>query len=335
MTIFLNLKNLLLTPIFVCLLGALFFIGCSEGTQIGAPTSESIGFHGGGGDDGLNISDEELSDEQLRDRERNRNDDDDDSRKDDFQYPKLNFKILRSPSNFSTCVEHGSKGTKQVTADMDIELFSDRLEANMKEMHVWVDSDHQGEADGETNKNKGVTLFSRPSADEIKDFKDDIDFDFTTTAIFAVKVEKQAKGETYTFDAPLPVFAFPVPQNRYDELEGSKSWTANVTTSKGQSYEATITLTKVSETADGVVIKLETFIPQDTDLTLYEDFPVPKRSIYTLDLKEKNVKNIVTLSEYHPDSKNCAGGGNRDRVEATYTLCSKVKDGETTTFPCL
>ena len=68
--------------------------------QIGAPTSESIGFHGGGGDDGLNISDEELSDEQLRDRERNRNDDDDDSRKDDFQYPKLNFKILRSPPIF-------------------------------------------------------------------------------------------------------------------------------------------------------------------------------------------------------------------------------------------
>jgi hypothetical protein len=300
-------------------------VGCSNSSEISG-VDGSLGFSGD------NKEDDELSfSEEERRRGENDDDDDDDDDDPEFVYPALQFQILDGSGSTATCREQGSDGTKKITATMDVTLSRKELKADLIAMRVHVGDDHQGEADGESNKSLGPTIYTRPSKEELdKTKKKNDDWFFTTTAVFANKIEKKTKGHVFEMDPPIPVFGFPANGARYRDLEKRKTWNSKVTSNVHGNFDVTITLIKILERGDEVTLELTTNIPQDQNWEIYEDFPVPVKGTYVINTKEKDVRRIDSLNQFLSSSKNCKG--NRDTVNAKWTLCRKEKDGEVETF---
>lgn len=148
-------------------------------------------------------------------------------------------------------------------------------------------------------------------------------------ALFATSVEKPNAGQIFNFDKPLPIGFWPAAASRYDDLiKGERTWTAKVSGTK--SFTAKITLSYVSTQGDRIILKLTTFIPEDKDRSIYEIFPIPKESIYTINTTQTQIDSSKNTNWFLGDNCN-----NRpEQIVMTYRLCQKVSGAKTESFPC-
>lgn len=244
-----------------------------------------------------------------------------------IEYPNMDF----LGGGITTC-----KGDSLPTrVQFFSKLHQDRLELNMYQASIKAD---KGKAEDEANKkisqNTGVTTFTRPSkVDKVKLLARK--FKFTSYSIFAKSVTKERQGQTYKFSDPLPVFPWPAPASRFEELEkeGPKSWTAQVT--GADNFTVTVTLSFVGASGDEVRVKFQTEIQEDQPGTpnhraRYEAFPIPREAIYTVNGKTRDVRMIENVNWFKGDE--CKGGP--EQIKMTYKICRKSTTGKDEQFPC-
>ena len=242
------------------------------------------------------------------------------------EYPNMDF----LGNGITTC-----KGDSMPTkVQFFSKLHTDKLELNM--YHASIKA-NKGKAEEKANKkiseSTGVTVFQRPTKDEKNEYIKD-GFKWASYAIFAKSVTKERQGQTYEFSKPLPVFPWPGPPSRYDDLkDGPKSWTANVT--GADTFTVTVTLSLDGESGDETRFKLQTEIHEDQPgnpdhRARYEKFPIPREAIYTVNGADRDVKMIQNTSWFNgAECKN-----KPESVTVTYKLCRKTTSNKDDQFPC-
>lgn len=189
----------------------------------------------------------------------------------------------------------------------------------------------QKEATDKIAQNTGSTIYARPSKDEVAALKA-ADFDWAAYAIFAKSVTKQRQGQTYTFDKPLPVFPWPAVASRYKALADApnktKSWSAQVT--GFHSFAVTISLTLKEASADKIVVALQTTITGDDQGKLYEDFPVARDAVYTINPETLVVSGIESTNWFFGDECDKT----KEQIKMVYLVCKRTADGKVDQFPC-
>lgn len=246
------------------------------------------------------------------------NEGDDENETTEVEYPMFEFSAKGSTS----CDGKSYDTTTSIVTN----LSDDDLRINMVAARVSCSGLCQQKADEEIARSIGLTRFSRSSKQDKKSAEDFVDVPF---AIFAGSVTKERTGQTYQFDKPLPVFPWPGAIGSYAKLEeGSMTWKAKV--SGYRSFNASVRISKINAIGDKVVLKFETTISQDRLRQLYEDFPLPREAIYTIDTKTRDIRQINAINWFN--GENC-----NNRPEATqllYRMCKKTKNGKTEIFSC-
>ncbi len=186
----------------------------------------------------------------------------------------------------------------------------------------------QDKANQKIQEKLGQTIYSRISVDERAQYVKD-GYDMQPFAIFAKQAIKTRAGHTFIFSKPLPVFPLPAAPARYEELKkGPKSWTAEV--SGSFNFTVTMTMSFVSITEDIVILQFDTTIPQDTDRSLYELWPLAKSAKYAMNTKALEVLSITSINWYN-DSDSCGGP---ETLTINFQLCKKTVGGVTKDYPC-
>ncbi len=189
----------------------------------------------------------------------------------------------------------------------------------------------QEQATEKIQQNTGITTYSRPSVDEVKALKAG-GFDWASYAIFAKGVTKTRQGQAYTFDKPLPVFPWPAVASRYKALADApgktKSWSANV--AGFHAFAVTISLTLTEATAEKIVVSLHTEISGDDQGKFYEDFPVARDSVYTINPQALLVTRIDNTNLFFGDECNKS----QEQVKMAYLICKRDSEGKVDQFGC-
>ncbi len=178
-------------------------------------------------------------------------------------------------------------------------------------------------------KRNQETTFVRLKGDDLKKAKDD-GLDHVAYAVFASEIRSSA-GRVIKLSKPLPVGVLPASDGRYKDVE-TKTWTANA--SDGTlTYDVSIEVSKVSAGDGQAQMRIVVTIPQAAgDFTLYESWPMPAASTYTIDTKAQSITEVAA------QGKNGDGGQKRctktDTSTTTLTLCDKIVDGETQAGAC-
>lgn len=243
-----------------------------------------------------------------------------------IEYPNMDF----LGNGITTC-----KGdTYPTKVQFYSKLYVEKLELNMYAASLKAD---KGKAEDKANQkisdSTGITNWIRPNKEE-KAKHVAAGFDWASYAIFAKSVTKERQGQTYEFSKPIPVFPWPAPASRFEELEkGPKSWTAKVTGS--DSFTVTVTLTLISTSGDEVRLKLQTEIAEDQPGTpnhrsRYEAFPLPREATYTINAGSRDVRQIENVSWFHGDE--CKG--RPEAVTMNYKLCRKSTSEKDEQFGC-
>lgn len=315
----------------------LAFVGCDSNTKI-QPMDGGIGFTPGKRekkkekDGGKLFDDGEDGGTLFGDGE----DDDDDPGGDVFSDSGEDDQFeVEDPDIVFPAFEFDGRGvatckgdTHPSTAGVTTALNEDTLDINMFRARVDVGSKGQEDADKEMQKSLGLTFYKRVTRDEMQGFKED-GFKNAGYSIFALSVDKTSKQQQFFFDKPLPVYPWPAPNSRFSPLDnGSASWTANVTGHR--QFTATITISKEAETDDSVTLKYALLIHEDTNRVIYEDFPIPREAIYTINTKDRDVRQIVSTSWFNGEKCD-----NRpEEVRMTYKLCKKTTGDKVEDIPC-
>lgn len=244
-----------------------------------------------------------------------------------IEYPNMDF----LGNGITTC-----KGDSLPTkVQFFSKLHQDKLELNMYAASIKADKGKaEDKANQKINQNTGITRFDRPSKEETSKLKSD-GFKFASYAIFSKSVTKERQGQTYNFDKPLPVFPWPAPVSRYEELEksGPQSWTASVT--GADNFSVTVTLSVVSISGDEAKLKLQTEIHEDqpgdpNHRARYEAFPIPREAVYTVNGTARDVRMIENVNWFKGDE--CKG--RPEQITMTYKMCRKSTSSKDEQFPC-
>jgi hypothetical protein len=256
--------------------------------------------------------------------------DDDDDDQGDVEEPevKLDYPSFKYRARGSTTCKGDTYPTgTQIQTSLDdkkmiIDMIAARIECGGK---------CNDKANKEIQKSVAMTTYARtPRSDRKKSDFQDAEF-----AIFGSSVLKQPKNgggdTTFQFDSPLPVFPWPSPPAAYKKLnDGPMTWTAHVTGGP-RNFTAEVTITKVSEDGNEIVLEFLLTIPEDRGgHGWYEDFPMARRSVYRINTDTRDVQQIVVTSWFNGDK--C--GNQAEQVQLTYKVCQKTKDGNTESFPC-
>lgn len=239
------------------------------------------------------------------------------------EYPTLDFK----GKGVVTCKGKSYPLMAQVTSAIDAQ----KLDLNVYSAHISADSGKvEKKANEKISQSLGGTTYARVGKAE-RDALKGQGFDYAAYAVFAKSVTKARTGQVFTFDKPLPVFPWPAPAAKYDELvkAGSKTWTANV--SGAFSSPITITVQRVSGGGDEQVVKFTMTLAADKGSELYEIFPIPKEATFTVNSKAQLVSRIDQTSLFLGD-ENCKGG--RESVHMDYRLCKRTTRSKTEPFSC-
>ncbi len=188
----------------------------------------------------------------------------------------------------------------------------------------------QGRVQSELDKNVSSVEYSLvPVADRSKVTGKDI-------AIFATSSRQAKKGTRFNFSEPLPVYIWPAPAARFEELrkKNSMSWTAKA--SGYRDLVATVTLTYVKVEGSEVTIRLDTSLSfpdgsPDPKGELYEDFPIPKSAEITFDGDRKVVLKSKNENWFYGD-KYC--DEKLGIVKIDYQACTKSIGGKTEDLGC-
>jgi hypothetical protein len=226
------------------------------------------------------------------------------------------------------------KGKVHTTlAKIKTQLDDNNLNINMyyADMILNGKSKGQKQATEKISQNTGITSYVRVPKAEVKPLKDS-GFDYATYAIFAKSVTKQRQGQTYNFDKPLPVFPWPAVASRYKALADApnktKSWSANVT--GFHTFPVTISLTLLEATAEKITVALHTEIGGDNQGNLYEDFPIARDSVYTINPAALLVTRIDATNLFFGDECNKS----LETIKMAYLICQRDSEGKVDQFPC-
>ncbi len=150
-------------------------------------------------------------------------------------------------------------------------------------------------------------------------------------AIFATSSLQVKQDIRFKFSEPLPVYVWPAVAARYDSLRngGPKSWTAIVTGKV--TFEATVTLTYVRGAGNRSTIRLETFIKEDQNGELYQDFPIPKIAEISVDGDRQIVERSKNENVFNGDRR-C--DDKLGVVKMDYEVCIRISPGKIEDFGC-
>ena len=225
-------------------------------------------------------------------------------------------------SGVTTCAGSFYPTTSQFTSTMDAKT----LTLNLTAAQITADSDKvTQQANQQIQQNLGASVYTRVAQDQVQKLS------LPDYAVFATSVTQATQGQSFTFDAPLPVFPWPAPAAVYSDLvaSGSKSWSANVTGSINS--PVTVTLQKVGGDDVTQLIQFTTTIANDTDRSLYQVFPLPRQVTYTVNSQTQDVREVNQLSWFF-GKDNCDDG--EEQITIDYKLCSKTLSGQTTQYSC-
>jgi hypothetical protein len=282
----------------------LCMVACSQGagiTEAPADNSTSAGPAEGG--------DEPLGDSPTEGGE------------EDIVYPQFQF----TGNGPVTCGGDVGMATAGVKTTIDgSQMMLQTLRANM---NCTVEKCEQGQVTAKVQESIGSNHYVRVSDDELDEFADKDDFISGKFAVYAssvsyVKTSNPADKRVFTFDKPLPVFPFPGPASRFDAIKDGATWKAR--TSGHFTMNVTMTM-KVTAANDNLVSVVSTVdIAEDTDRSLYEMFPIPRQSVYTIDPKKRRVTRIEITNWFRGDE--CKG--KPGEVYMNYDLCQVTKGGD-------
>lgn len=178
-------------------------------------------------------------------------------------------------------------------------------------------------------KRNQETTFMRLKGDDLKKAQDG-GLDYVAYAVFAQEI-RTASGRVIKLSKPLPVGILPASDGRYKDAE-TKTWTANASDG-AQTFDVSIEVSQVSASEGEAQMRIVVTIPQAaSDFTLYESWPMPAASTYTIDTKAQSITSIAA------QGKNGDGGQDRcsktDTSTTTLTLCDKIVDGKTQPGAC-
>lgn len=178
-------------------------------------------------------------------------------------------------------------------------------------------------------KRNQETTYVRLKGDALEKEKDD-GLDFVPYAVFAKEI-RSSSGRVIKLSKPLPVGILPASDGRYKEVE-TKTWTASASDG-ALTFEVSIEVSKIDASPGTAQMRIAVNIPQAAnDFTLYESWPMPASSNYTIDTKAQSITQIAA------QGKNGDGGQDRctkkDTSTTTLTLCDKIVDGKTEPGAC-
>lgn len=149
--------------------------------------------------------------------------------------------------------------------------------------------------------------------------------------IFATSSLHVKQDIQFKFSSHLPVYVWPAAAARFDELRtgGPKSWKATVTGKA--TFEATVTMRYVRGAGNRSTIRLETFIKEDVNGELYQDFPIPKIAEITVDGDRQLVERSKNEHLFDGDDR-C--DDTLGIVRMDYEACTRTYPGKVEDFGC-
>lgn len=149
--------------------------------------------------------------------------------------------------------------------------------------------------------------------------------------IFATSSLQVKQDIQFNFSSPLPVYVWPAAAARFDILKtgGPKTWKA-LATGKS-SFEVTVTMTYVRGAGNRSTIRLETFIKDDKNGELYQDFPIPKKAEITVDGDLQLIERSENENLFDGDDR-C--DDTQGIVRLDYDACFRTFPGKFEDFGC-
>lgn len=207
-------------------------------------------------------------------------------------------------------------------------IDKERVDLNFYQGSISGAGKGQDKANRKIQESLGQTIYTRITSEERAQYLKD-GMDIPPFAIFAKQAVKTKTGNTFIFSKPLPVFPLPAAPARYEKLkEGPQSWTAEVTGTYNFTVTMTVSLVSVDENV--VILKFQTDIPQDTNRTLYEAWPLAREATFAMVTTALEVRSIKSVNWFN-DSDSCGGP---ETLTIGFQLCKKTVAGNTTTLPC-
>jgi hypothetical protein len=214
----------------------------------------------------------------------------------------------------------GDNTTKQIwTARLTSEILTINLESITA-----VSGDHKSDVNDDLRNSTGEIVHEILKISSDSNHSDDVQR-IANFAPMTNKITDRTGGKNTILDITgdaIPALIIPAPGSRFRALrEGDIQLRSQVVSS--QSFELITIISLVSENENFVKISLEFQIPQDQAGRLYGFFPLPRKSIYTIDGQNRRITAVSSEAKYHESKKNRAYSNTMNS-----TLCSIQKDGE-------
>jgi hypothetical protein len=312
-------QNLSFTLLLARLWSCMFVLlaGCSNGVDIA--DGGIVGGGSGSGDD-LSFGGSNRKGDDDDDDDDHVDEDQGEPLDEDVEYPGFRF----TGNGGATC--NGGTGPTQSGFNSTMDGGIMTIQTTRAYMQCGnIDKCDEGKANEEISQSIATNTYSRVSDKQLEELEDAEGFTWGRYAVFASGVDhKKLNGNEprqFTFSKPLPVFPFPAAASRFKPLETIKSWTA--TTSGSAVMTVTVTMLVLSSSESQVVVKMVTTIAEDRNRELYELFPLPRESTYTIDTQKKQIARIDVLNWFL---------GNKcddrpEQVTMAYDVCEKNSKG--------
>ncbi len=242
-----------------------------------------------------------------------------------IKYPTFDF------NGKGACTCKGKVHTTFAKIASAINADSLSIDMYFADMQLSGKAKGQDKASAKIKESTGVTTYTRLPVAQLKPLKE-AGFEYVGYAVFATQVVKSRQGQTFIFDKPLPVFPWPSLPSKYAALQAagnSKSWTANVNQVGVRQFPVTVTFTLLEAADTRVVVKLTVDIP-DTTYAIYEDFPMARESIYTINPKAQMITRIDNTSLFLGNECD----NRQESVKMAYLVCKRNTEGAIDDFPC-
>lgn len=242
-----------------------------------------------------------------------------------IKYPSFDF----NGKGAATCKGKVHTTFAKIASSINAEALS--IDMYFADMQLSGKKKGQEEASKKIKESTGVSIYTRVPIDQIKALKA-ANFDYVGYAVFANQVVKTRQGQTFIFDKPLPVFPWPSLPSKYKDLVAAgntKVWTANVNQVGVRQFPVSVAFTLLEASDTRVVVKFTVDIP-DTTYAIYEDFPMARESIYTINPKAQMVTRIDNTSLYFGNECD----NRQESVKMAYLVCKRNTDGAIDDFPC-
>ena len=247
---------------------------------------------------------------------------DDDKEEKPISYPRLLFR----GSGHTT---YERKDKLRTTMGIQTRMDDYELELSTIEARIFCGDKggcKQGEVDEDVRKDMiGRQVYDRTSKSDLQDLARR---DRNPTVIFADSVTDK-KGRSTSFHSSIPVYPWPSRMGAYeDQGFGTQTWQSQYS-HEGRTRPMTVTVNTEKLDSTDVRVTISLNLPQDDEHKHYENLPMLKRAIYTIDTKRRNIRQFQMVSYFHGDKSK-----DPEEMIINHRLCEKVQDGDRKSFSC-